>query len=213
MTQRTYNAFDRVLINLSHALETLAGKPVSGRPYPAESAENPALTARERRNAARYMRVNHVGEICAQALYQSQALTTRDKRTREQMQTAAREEVDHLAWCERRIEELGARKSLLNPLWYAGAFSIGALAGLAGERWNLGFVAETEKQVVRHLEEHLGRLPQNDRRSREVVSRMKEDEAHHAESAIAAGAAELPAPIKALMKIASTVMTRIAHWI
>jgi len=213
MTQRTYSTFDHVLINFSRALDTLVGKPISSRPYPAESAENPLLTNQERIAAARYMRVNHVGEICAQALYQGQGLTARYRCTRVQMQNAAQEEVDHLAWCEQRIEELYGRKSLLNPLWYIGAFSIGAIAGMAGDQWNLGFIAETEKQVVKHLEGHLGMLPKNDQRSREIVSQIKEEENYHAKSAIAAGAARLSQPVKTLMKVVSTVMTRTAYWI
>ena len=159
------------------------------------------------------MRVNHVGEICAQALYHSQALTARDPRIRERMQRAAAEENDHLAWCEQRIRELGARQSLLNPLWRIGAFTIGTTAGLAGDKWNLGFVAETERQVVAHLEDHLGKLPENDTRSREVVAQMKEDEHRHAQAAITAGAAELPPPVKGLMRLASKVMTSTAHWV
>ena len=167
----------------------------------------------EKRQSARYMRVNHVGEICAQALYQSQALTARNPAVRENMQDAADEEIDHLAWCERRIEELGGRKSILNPLWYTGSFAIGVIAGVAGDKWNLGFVAETENQVVKHLDSHLGKLSKSDLRSREVVHQMKEDEARHEQQAKQAGAAELPAPAKGLMKCASAIMTRTAHWI
>ena len=159
------------------------------------------------------MRVNHVGEICAQALYQSQALTAKDPSLRAKMQSAADEEVDHLAWCEQRLEELGSRKSILNPVWYAGSFAIGAAAGIAGDKWNLGFVAETERQVVEHLESHLTVLPEQDRRSREVVEQMKQDEAEHARMAVGAGAAALPAPVKSLMKLASRVMTRTAYWL
>ena len=159
------------------------------------------------------MRINHVGEICAQALYQSQALTSRSPEIRKKMKQASEEEIDHLAWCEQRLGELGGRKSYLNPIWYAGSFAIGTAAGLAGDKWNLGFVAETEKQVVEHLDGHLGKLPKSDVRSREVVSQMKEDEAKHAEEAVDAGAAELPPPVRSLMKIASGIMTRTAYWI
>ena len=159
------------------------------------------------------MRVNHVGEICAQALYQSQALTAANPAVREKMRQASLEERDHLAWCETRLDELGGRPSRLNPLWYAGSFAIGAAAGLAGDKWNLGFVAETETQVAAHLAGHLDRLPAADRRSREIVAQMQADEARHADEAVAAGAAPLPAPVKRLMQFAAGVMTRTAYWI
>ena len=159
------------------------------------------------------MRVNHSGEVCAQALYRAQALTARDARVRERMRGAAEEENDHLAWCEQRLDELGARPSLLNPLWRLGAFTIGAAAGVAGDKWNLGFVAETERQVVAHLESHLRKLPENDARSREVVARMRDDESRHAESAVEAGAAELPRPVRRAMRLAARVMTTTAQWI
>ncbi len=200
-------------MGISTALDTLLAPPAPGRAYPATSAESPRMNRQNRQQSGRYMRVNHVGEICAQALYQSQALTAGDETTREQMQHAAREEIDHLAWCERRIAELGARKSLLNPLWYAGAFAVGSAAGVAGDKWNLGFVAETERQVVAHLEAHLGRLAEHDLRSREVVEQMQQDEAKHARQAIAAGAAELPAVAKRLMRFAAKIMTKTAYWL
>ena len=220
--QRNYNGTDRVIIGLCRMFGGFGGIGGSGdrdattpapRPFPARSRDNDALSDEQRRRSGRYMRVNHVGEICAQALYHSQAMTARDARVRERMQRAAAEENDHLAWCEQRIEELGARQSLLNPLWRAGAFAIGGAAGLAGDKWNLGFVAETERQVVAHLEGHLGKLPENDARSREVVAQMKEDERRHAEAAVEAGAAELPPPVRGLMQLASRVMTSTAHWI
>ncbi len=213
MTSRYYSTSDQLLVHLSRSLATLTVPPTANRPYPGTSAENPELTKQEQVESARYMRVNHVGEICAQALYQSQAMTARDHHTQQQMEVAAREEVDHLAWCEQRIVELGGRKSALNPFWYTGAYLIGTVAGLAGNKWNLGFVAETERQVTTHLESHLGKLPEADDRSREIVLQMKKDESQHAEAAIAAGAAELPAPIKTLMKLTSVLMTRTAHWI
>jgi ubiquinone biosynthesis monooxygenase Coq7 len=165
------------------------------------------MTEEQRRRAAALMRVNHAGEVCAQALYQGQALTARNPSSRTALEQAAREETEHLAWTERRIEELGGRKSLLNPVWYAGSFAIGALAGLVGDRWSLGFLAETERQVVTHLEGHLRRLPEADRRSRAIVEAMREDESRHATSAIGHGAAELPAPAKAAMRVTSSVMT------
>ena len=204
---------DRCIGAASSALFTLLGKPQSKRRYPATSEDSEQLSEGDKIQASRYMRVNHVGEVCAQALYQSQALTARNPEVREKMRHSAEEETDHLAWCEQRLEELGGQKSLLNPVWYAGSFAIGTIAGLAGDRWNLGFVAETEKQVVQHLEKHLGQLPQHDTRSREVVSQMKTDEQQHADLAMAAGASELPAPVKRLMQTASRVMTRTAHWI
>lgn len=157
------------------------------------------------------MRVNHCGEICAQALYQGQALTARDSAAREALHAAAREETEHLAWTERRIEELGGRKSLLNPLWYAGSFAMGAAAGLLGDKWNLGFLAETERQVVSHLEGHLEGLPGDDAKSRAIVEHMREDEARHAGTAVEHGGAELPAPVKSAMRLASRVMTRTAY--
>lgn len=212
-TDRQYTQTDEVIKGFSRILDTLFVTPSASRSYPGISEESSELSTQEQQKSMSYMRVNHVGEICAQALYQSQAITAKDSETREQMKQAADEEVDHLAWCEQRIEELGGRKSILNPLWYGGAFAIGTLAGIAGDKWNLGFVAETERQVVEHLEGHLGELPENDLRSREVVAQMKEDEASHAEQAVAAGAAELPNPIKQFMRIASKVMIRTAYWV
>ncbi len=210
--RRNYSEIDRVLMSAGNALEVLFSPARGTRPSPA-TAEEADLDESERRQSAGYMRVNHVGEICAQALYQSQALTARSDETRQRMQSAAAEEIDHLAWCEQRLEELGSRKSLLNPLWYAGAFAIGVTAGIAGDRWNLGFVRETENQVVDHLENHLAALPQADERSRQVVAQMKTDEAEHAAMAAEAGAAPLPGPVSGLMRLASRVMTRTAYWI
>jgi 3-demethoxyubiquinol 3-hydroxylase len=159
------------------------------------------------------MRVNHTGEICAQALYQGQALTARRADVREKMEQAAREENDHLAWTEARIREVGGHTSYLNPLFYAGSFALGAVAGLVGDKWSLGFLAETERQVVDHLNTHLSRLPAQDERSRAIVERMREEEGHHATVAIEAGAAELPAPVKRLMRFSSKLMTTTTHWI
>ena len=210
--RRLYSRLDHFFIGASRALDTLFVKARSSREYPATDTDH-GMSARDRTLAGRYMRVNHVGEVCAQALYQSQACTARNESTRGQMQQAAAEEIDHLAWCERRLDELGNRKSILNPLWYGGAFAIGALSGMAGDKWNLGFVAETEKQVVAHLDDHLGRLPDKDSRSRQVVSQMRVDEAGHAKQAVNAGATELPTAIKKLMALASAVMTGAAYWI
>ena len=212
---RQFSPIDRLLIGIGDALQTLCTPARTERPFPAstDTAADTDLSAQEKQESAGYMRVNHVGEVCAQALYQSQALTATDPELRAKMQSAADEEVDHLAWCEQRLEELGSRKSVLNPLWYAGSFAIGTVAGLAGDRWNLGFVAETENQVVDHLESHLTVLPENDQRSRELVEQMKRDESAHAKMAVDAGAADLPPPVKSLMKFASRVMTRTAYWL
>ena len=177
------------------------------------STDDAALSPDERRKAASLMRVNHVGEICAQALYSAQSLTTRDPALKTQFEQAAREEADHLAWISDRLDELGSRPSLLNPLWYAGAFGLGLIAGRLGDRASLGFLVETERQVEAHLESHLGRLPDADHASRAIVAQMKEDEAAHAALALQAGGVELPAPVRAVMKAASRVMTTTAYYI
>lgn len=211
--QRQYSPTDRLVIGATRTLATLFTRPRSSRDYPATHVEDGSMNAEERTLAGRYMRVNHVGEICAQALYQSQAFTAGSETARNQMQQAATEEIDHLSWCERRLDELGSHKSILNPVWYTASFAIGTIAGMAGDKWNLGFVAETEKQVVAHLDDHLGRLPDKDIRSRQVISQMRSDEADHAQQAVNAGAAELPATVKGLMRMASKIMTRTAYWI
>jgi ubiquinone biosynthesis monooxygenase Coq7 len=177
------------------------------------SADETRLGSPELRESAALMRVNHVGEVCAQALYTAQALATRDPALRDRFQRAANEETDHLAWTAERLTELGARPSVLNPLWYAGAFGLGLLAGRLGDRLSLGFVVETENQVEAHLQSHLDRLPANDHASRAIVAQMKDDEAAHAAQALQAGAAELPPPAKALMRAAAKVMTTTAHYI
>jgi ubiquinone biosynthesis monooxygenase Coq7 len=202
---------DRFLISLDNALRTVSGAVHAARGNPAGSIQDHALSGEDRQLAGALMRVNHVGEVCAQALYQAQALTARSDTLRLQMEQAAREEVDHLAWTQQRLEELGDRPSLLNPLWYAGAFSIGLLAGRLGDRVSLGFVVETERQVEQHLANHLDRLPAQDRRSRAVVAAMRDDEGRHAESAAAAGGVNLPAPVTALMRAAARLMTTVAH--
>lgn len=214
MNERHYSLFDRLLGQLDQAVRTVAGPmPRTDRPNPAADAPETPLAEDERALAGRLMRINHAGEVAAQALYQSQALTARQPRLREAMQQAAREENDHLAWTEERIRELGTHTSYLGPFWYAGSFAIGALAGLAGDRWNLGFVAETEHQVVRHLDEHLSRLPDHDTRSRRILEQMRDDELHHATQAIEAGAHRLPEPVKLAMQLTSKIMTRTAYWI
>ena len=171
------------------------------------------MPASRRALAAALMRVNHSGEICAQALYQGQALTARDSAAKQALEQAAQEETEHLAWTERRIEELGGRKSVLNPLWYFGSFALGAVSGLLGDKWNLGFLAETERQVVEHLEGHLQRLPEEDQKSRAILEQMKDDEARHATSALQHGAADLPSPAKLAMRLSSEVMTKTAFWV
>jgi 3-demethoxyubiquinol 3-hydroxylase len=204
---------DRFLGAADSALRTLFAKPHAGRPCPVVPADETRLAERDARQAAALMRVNHVGEICAQALYTAQALATRDPALRQHFERAAGEETDHLAWTAERLHDLGDRPSLLNPLWYAGAFAIGLVAGRLGDRISLGFVVETERQVESHLESHMQRLPSADHASRAIVAQMKDDEAAHAALALEAGAAELPAPAKALMRAAAKVMTTTAHYI
>ena len=198
---------DRLIIGFDRALRTLCGPAVSLRPVPGENLPNPELSAAEKRHAAALMRVNHSGEVCAQALYQGQALTARDVAARTTLEHAAAEETEHLAWTAQRIEELGGRVSVLNPFFYAGSFAIGAISGLLGDKWNMGFLAETERQVEGHLDGHLEQLPVQDEKSRAIVAQMKEDEARHANSALAHGAAELPEPVKQAMRISSRLMT------
>jgi ubiquinone biosynthesis monooxygenase Coq7 len=202
---------DRLLASIDHGLRTVLATPASARPSPAMNLPPQRLTAEQARLAGALMRVNHVGEICAQALYQSQALVCGNADLRAHFVTAAQEELDHLAWSRQRLDDLGDRPSLLAPLWYGGAFSIGCLAGLAGDRVSLGFVVETERQVEQHLAEHLERLPSEDLASRAVVAEMKADEARHAEEALAAGAQILPVFARSLMRFAARIMTRTAH--
>ena len=204
---------DRFLGAADSALRTLFAKPHAVRPCPVLPADETHLQDKERRQAAALMRVNHVGEVCAQALYTAQALATSDPHLRRHFEKAAAEEADHLAWTAERLAELDDRPSLLNPLWYAGAFGLGLLAGRLGNRVSLGFVVETEKQVEAHLQSHLERLPAGDHASRAIVVQMKDDEAAHAAMALQAGATELPAPAKALMRAAAKVMTTTAHYI
>jgi len=213
MTQRNHTLADKVALGMDQALRTVFGKPqVTERANPADDIpESDTLSVNEQEHIAGLMRINHVGEVCAQALYQGQAMTAKLDTVRDSMQRAADEENDHLAWCEQRIDELHSHKSLLNPLWYAGSFGLGALAGLAGDKWSLGFVAETEHQVVAHLDEHLAELPEDDKRSRAILEQMKEDESRHATVALEAGGAELPAPIKQAMKFTSKIMTTAAY--
>ncbi len=214
MTTRHYSSSDRLLLGMDQAMRTLFGQPqVTERPNPANGTANAKLSEEEKDRVARLMRINHTGEVCAQALYQGQAMTARLPGIRSHMERAAREENDHLNWCGKRLHELDSHKSLLNPLWYAGSFTLGALAGIAGDKWSLGFVVETERQVESHLEEHLSQLPPQDRNSRAILEQMKEDEVDHANMALAAGGAELPGPVKLAMQLSSKVMTRTVYWL
>lgn len=199
---------DRLIIEFDKGLKTLAANAHSVRPHPDQNIEQPKeLSADEKRHAAALMRINHCGEVCAQALYNGQALTAKNPQTVRALEQASKEETEHLAWCEKRIHELGGRTSLLNPIWYAGSFTLGAIAGVLGDKWNLGFLAETERQVGAHLNRHLDELPAADDKSRAILEQMKTDEAEHAATAIHLGGAELPSPVKAAMQGMSKVMT------
>jgi len=212
MHSRQLTPLDRLLTSVNNALRTVAapaGRPA--RPSPAADLEDAPLDEREKAHAAGLMRVNHAGEVCAQALYQGHAAVARDPEIEEQMQKAAEEEFDHLAWCEQRLEELGESPSKLSPFWYAGAFAIGAASGILGDKWSLGFIAETEDQVCAHLDSHLEKLPHSDKRSRTIVAQMRDEEAEHGENAIDAGAAELPQPVKRLMRLTARIMTSTAY--
>ena len=214
MQTRDYTPADRLLMGIDQALRTVFGRPqVTQRPDPARDLPDNELSESSRDLTARLMRINHSGEVCAQALYQGQALTARLPQVRGGMERAAQEENDHLAWCENRLDELGSRKSLLNPFWYAGSFALGAAAGLIGDKWSLGFVAETEHQVVIHLEEHLRQIPAEDTKSRAILEQMKEDEQQHATAALAGGGTQLPAPVKLAMQLTSKLMTKSVYWL
>ncbi len=206
-------SIDQAIVEIDRALRTIFAPARTHRPTPAEGLAEPEMSAGERRHAAALMRVNHCGEVCAQALYQGQALTAKNPQVTHALERAAEEETEHLAWTERRIGELGGRKSLLNPLWYGGSLALGLLAGKLGERWNLGFLAETERQVESHLKDHLSQLPRPDSKSWAILEQMQQDEMSHADTALELGAKELPLPVKMAMKLASRVMTRTAYWI
>ena len=210
-TTRRLTRIDRLLDDAQRALETVLGSPAAMRPNPAADRPDVVLEESERRHAAGLMRVNHVGEVCAQALYCGQAAVARDPSTRAHLLEAAQEETDHLAWCADRLQELDDRPSFLNPLWYGSSFAIGVLAGLRGDGWNLGFVVETERQVEAHIDENLASLPPADGRSRAILEVMKVDEARHADNAEAAGARVLPAPVPTIMSAASRMMKAIAY--
>jgi ubiquinone biosynthesis monooxygenase Coq7 len=205
------SAVDRLLVAADNALRTLSGAGTASRPVPGSAAGNEPGSDAERDHVAGLMRVNHAGEICAQALYAGQAVVARKPEVKSALDRAGAEERDHLQWCRRRLQELDARPSLLDPFWYAGSFALGLGSGLAGDRWSLGFVVETERQVERHLEGHLERLPASDERSRAILIQMREDEVRHGRSAELLGARELPGPVKAAMKLFSRVMTRTAY--
>ena len=214
MAESPSSPVDQLIAAADRALRTLAAPPAASRPSPACGiCEAEPLTENEAREAVALMRVNHVGEVCAQALYDAQALAARSPELRAMFEQAAREEADHLAWTEERIRGLGGRTSLLNPLWYGGAFAIGLAAARIGDRASLGFMAETERQVEQHLQGHLDRLPERDAPSRAIVAQMKEDEVRHADAATALGGAELPLPVRMAMRLAARVMTRTAHYI
>jgi len=202
---------DELILRFDRALRTLAGAPEASRPSPGRSVPEAALQEQDRRHAAALMRVNHVGEVCAQALYEGQGLLARDAEVAARLAQAAREERDHLAWCAERIKELGGRPSLLNPLWYAASFGLGALAAAAGDRTSLGFLAETERQVEKHLSGHLDRLPAADARSRAVVAAMREDEARHRSGAEQAGAAPISDPVRCAMRLMARAMTTLSY--
>jgi|TARA_B110000914_G_C15517480_1_gene474556 ubiquinone biosynthesis monooxygenase Coq7 len=211
MDTRKINLGDTILGEIGAALKIVASKARATKPFPATTAEHPKLTVEDQRAASALMRVNHAGEISAQALYRGQAMVARDQALRQHLLEAADEEHDHLAWCETRLNELNSRPSLLSPIWYGGSFAIGALAGLAGDKISLGFVAETEHQVTAHLESHLRDLPADDHRSREVILQMRDDELRHSTHALEKGGAKLPTPIRACMSLTSKIMTTLAH--
>ncbi len=202
---------DELVLSFDRALRTLSGLATSSRPVPGSGVAEAELSPEERRNAAGLMRVNHTGEVCAQALYAAQALVARDPETQRSFERAAREEEEHLAWTQQRLTELNDRASLLNPLWYAGSFAIGLAAGIAGDRVNLGFVVETERQVEEHLTGHIDSLPAADAKSRAIVLQMRDDEARHGAMAQAAGAVDLPLPVRGLMRLAAGVMKAVAY--
>jgi len=214
MSTRHLTPSDHLISNLDQALRTLFGQPkITERANPASGLDDSDMDDATRRHTARLMRINHTGEVCAQGLYQGQALTARRAEVRDSMERSAAEENDHLDWCEQRLQELDDRTSLLNPLFYLGSFTMGAAAGLAGDKWSLGFVGETERQVEGHLDSHLAQLPEPDRRSRAILEQMKADEIEHGNKAMALGGARLPAAIRRAMTLTSRLMTRSVYWL
>lgn len=211
---RQYSFFDKLCLSVDQAVRALSHNVVTtGEPYPAKKTQEADLSDQERKHVAGLMRVNHAGEVCAQALYHGQGMVSRSSEVQEKMQQAAMEEGDHLYWCQQRIEELGSHTSYLNPLWYGGSFCIGMVAGMVGDDWSLGFVAETERQVIKHLRGHLETLPEQDKRSQVILKRMEQDEAKHRDEAVASGARELPSAVKAVMGVVSKVMVKSAYWV
>jgi len=204
---------DHLIVEFDKGLRTLLARAHTARPFPDAGLPEAELSEGEKKHAAALMRINHSGEICAQALYQGQALTARDPAVQQELQHAADEETEHLAWTAKRVHELGSHLSLLNPLWYTGSLALGAAAGMLGDKWNLGFLSETERQVGGHLQSHLSSLPEQDAKSRAVVEQMYEDETRHSEMAREMGGAELPAPVKALMQVSSKIMTKTTYWV
>lgn len=211
--QRHYSKLDRCLNQCEQILLTLNHQIPPQRPSPAQDIPDSGLTETEKQTVSRLMRINHSGEICAQALYQGQAITAKTHTVRAALVRSAEEEIDHLAWCKRRLDELGSHTSYLDPLWYTGSLAIGAIAGICGDAWNLGFLAETEQQVVAHLEKHLQKLPSSDVKSQKILQQMCDDEEQHASTASTFGAKPMPWPIRTLMRAASKVMTGLAYWI
>ena len=216
MARTAHGIIDQLVLGADSVLRTLSGQrpaPIASRPNPADPAGADTLTRAEAETAARLMRVNHAGEVAAQALYHGQAAVARDDAVRRELLEAADEEADHLAWCRTRLEELGSEPSRLDPVWYAGSYAIGMAAGLAGDAISLGFIAETERQVVEHLEDHLERLPEDDARSRAIVEQMRDDEAVHGARALESGGRELPQPVPRVMRGIARIMTGAAYWI
>jgi ubiquinone biosynthesis monooxygenase Coq7 len=214
MSSRAYTPFDHLIMHIDQGFRTVFGAPrTTGRPNPADAVTEGELSATDKALAGRLMRVNHAGEVAAQGLYQGQSLTARLPDVRDKLERAAQEENDHLAWCASRCRELGTHTSVLDPVWYVGAMAIGAAAGTLGDKWSLGFLAETEHQVVAHLDAHLTKLPSHDDKSRAILEQMKRDEGLHATTALQAGGGELPYPVRRAMRAASKVMTETAYWI
>lgn len=212
--ERCYTLVDKFCMSLDQARKTLMGTPPhTHQPYPAEHNDEVSLTKSQSQHSAGLMRVNHAGEICAQALYHGQAMVSRTKEVQEKMNEAAVEEGDHLLWCQKRLQELGSHVSYLNPLWYTGSFCIGMGAGLIGDKWSLGFVAETERQVIHHLEKHLIALPEQDKRSYQILVKMRNDEAKHRDEALSLGAKQLPTWMQVAMSWASKIMVKTAYWV
>lgn len=213
MSSRHFSPLDQLIGVVDTGLRTVFSTPHAQRPTPANTAADNPLTDADKQLAGRLMRINHAGEVAAQGLYQGQALTAKMPNVRDKMQQAAEEENDHLNWCAGRIKELDSHTSYLDPVWYLGSLTIGAIAGAIGDKWSLGFVAETEKQVVAHLDSHLDKLDEQDEKTRAILKQMKEDELHHATTALEAGGADLPLPIRGLMKLTAKVMTKTAYWV